>query len=194
MARWRRWNRHWELVPASSRFPRQVATQCRSGKFSEQVESGSVRIPCLTTPSPTAEGRPPPPKRKRDESPETLSRWRKDNKQFAPWQYRAYALVEEKGKLGPPSSPGREFLHDFPEGFGYANATSGRTATSKAFIFRLEMLAQVLSVIVLAPQVRAHVPCFISQFVSRARSSEGFLQGQSFHQGARLFRKILGFS
>ncbi|CAE7947824.1 ftsH [Symbiodinium sp. KB8] len=113
-----------------------VATQCRSGKFSEQVESGSVRIPCLTTPSPTAEGRPPPPKRKRDESPETLSRWRKDNKQFAPWQYRAYALVEEKGKLGPPSSPGREFLHDFPEGFGYANATSGRTATSKAFIFR----------------------------------------------------------
>ena len=61
-------------------------------------------------PAPTQEGRPPPPKRKREESPETMARWRQDSQQFAPWRYWAYALVESHGKVG-------EFLHDFPVGY-----------------------------------------------------------------------------
>ena len=117
----------------------------------------SVRFPCLTTPAPTSEGRPPPPKRKRDESPETLSRWRKDSQQFAPWhwQCRAHALAEEKGKLGTPSSSVREFLHDFPEGYTKSAPERSRCKqlgnswhlpTSRFLMFVILLAAKVVEV------------------------------------------------
>ena len=46
-----------------------------------------------------------------------MARWRQDSQQFAPWHYRAYALVEPHGKVGPPTAEVREFLHDFPVGY-----------------------------------------------------------------------------
>ena len=150
MARWRKWNRNWELLPSSSRFPRQVAATCRVGRF-----SGSVRFPCLTTPAPTQEGRPPPPKRKREESPETMARWRQDSQQFAPWHYRAYALVEPHGKVGPPTAEVREFLHDFPVGYTAGSpererckqlGNSWHLPTSRFILFVLLFSAQVLQV------------------------------------------------
>ena len=162
MARWRRWNRQWELVPASSRFPRQVAAECKFAKFNEKVERGSVRFPCLTTPAPTPEGRPPPPKRKRDESPQTLSRWRADNQQYAPWQYRDYALVEEKGKVAPPSAAVREFLHDYPPGYTKAVPERARCTqlgnswhlpTSRFILFVVLLTAQVVKVKTQEPHV-----------------------------------------
>ena len=125
MARWRRWNRQWELVPSSSRLPRQVATQCRSGNFSEQVESGSVRFPCLMTPSPTPQIRPPPSKRKRDESPESLSERTTNSSLLGSARRTPSWKRNSKGKLGPPASSVQEFLHDFPE--GYTKSTPERS-------------------------------------------------------------------
>ena len=130
MARWRKWNRNWELLPSSPRFPRQVAATCRVGRFSEPILSGSVRFPCLTTPAPTQEGRSPP-------------------------HYRAYALVESHGKVGPPTAEVREFLHDFPVGYTAGCpekerckqlGNSWHLPTSRFNLFVLLFSAQVLQV------------------------------------------------
>ena len=53
MARWRRWNRQWGLIPCAPQFPRQVAAECPCATLHEDVRSGRVRYPCLTTPAPT---------------------------------------------------------------------------------------------------------------------------------------------
>ena len=99
-------------------------------------------------PAPTQEGRPPPPKRKREESPETMARWRQDSQQFAPWRYWAYALVESHGKVG-------EFLHDFPVGYTAGCpererckqlGNSWHLPTSRFILFVLLFSAQVLQV------------------------------------------------
>ncbi|OLQ14118.1 hypothetical protein AK812_SmicGene1756 [Symbiodinium microadriaticum] len=60
-----------------------------------------------------------------------------------------------------------------------------RTATSKAFIFWLEMLAQVLSVLVVAAQVRGHVLCFVDNSAAEHALQKGFSKDG-------LFTKVLG--
>ena len=44
--RWRRLNRHWEVIPNSTLFPRQVATatSCPFATFSEEVTSGASEV------------------------------------------------------------------------------------------------------------------------------------------------------
>ena len=80
LARWRRWNHQWELLPCA----RQVAAECPFARFHTDVCSGRVRYPCLTTPAPTDRGRSAPLKRKRAESPETMRRWREGGQQYPP--------------------------------------------------------------------------------------------------------------
>ena len=119
--RWRRFNRMWQLLPATPQFVRQNATDCPFASFHPEVMSGRTLFPCLTTPAPTEEGRPPPAKRsKRAESPETLARWKAARQQFPPWQYRATALVAEppgSSDWRTPSADTKEWLHGFPSGY-----------------------------------------------------------------------------
>ena len=104
-------NRQWGLIPCAPQFPRQVAAECPCATLHEDVRSGRVRYPCLTTPAPTNEGRSMPAKRKRTESPETMRRWNQGGRQEPPWQYRKSALVTIQGKLDIPDPKTREFLY-----------------------------------------------------------------------------------
>ena len=60
-----------------------------------------------------------------------------------------------------------------------------KTATSKAFIFWLEMLAQVLSVLAVASQVRGHVLCFVDNSAAEHALQKGFSKDG-------MFTKVLG--
>ena len=80
----------------------------------------------------------------------------------------------------PPSGRRFSFRSQVPPA-----VLGGRTATSEAFIFRLEMLAQVLSVIVLAPQVRGHVLCLRDNSSAEHALQKGFFKDS-------LFTKVLG--
>ena len=84
-----------------------------------------------------------------------MARWRQDSQQFAPWHYRAYALVESHGKVGPPTAEVREFLHDFPVGYTAGSpererckqlGNSWHLPTSRFILFVLLFSAQVLQV------------------------------------------------
>ena len=117
IARWKRWNRLWQLVPASNMFPAQVAAACPFGEFHSEILAGRARFPCLTTPAPTPAGRPPPAKKKRSESPGTMSRWERGCRQYPPWQFRLTALVKIGAHWQVPDPTVREWLHGFPSGF-----------------------------------------------------------------------------
>ena len=91
-ARWRRVNRYWELVPCSPLLPKQVAASCPHARFHSEVEAGRVRFPCITTPADSPQGRPPPLKKRRSESPGTMSRWQASQRAYPPWQFRARRL------------------------------------------------------------------------------------------------------
>ena len=100
LARWRKYNRTWQLIRSSSLFPRQCATECPSASFHDDVVSARVLFQCLTTPAPSAEGRNPPNKRQRAESSETPQRWAAASRQYPPHQYR-------EQDPGPVADPGR---------------------------------------------------------------------------------------
>ena len=116
LARWRRYNRCWQLVPSSNLFPKQNAADCPSAVFHPDVVANRSVFPCLTTPAPSASGRDPPQKRRRTESPETLRRWAAASRQFPPYQYRARALVTIQGRLTTPDAATREWLQGLPAG------------------------------------------------------------------------------
>ena len=85
--------------------------------FHETVRNRSKVIPCLTTPAPTADGRPPPKRMKGKISAEARQRWLSGNRQYAPWAYEAPGLVFEKsgeGQLLPAEV--KEQLHHYPVG------------------------------------------------------------------------------
>ena len=115
--RWRRLNRHWEVIPNSSWFPRQIASSCPFATFSDEVTSGRLRFPCLTTPAESTQGREPPRKKRRTESPDTVERWKASNRAYPPWQFRQHALVKVAGKSGVPDPPTREWLQLLPSGY-----------------------------------------------------------------------------
>ncbi|CAE7040700.1 ftsH [Symbiodinium sp. CCMP2592] len=116
-ARWRRLNRHWEILPNSTLFPRQVAQSCPFASFSEEVSSGRIRFPCLTTPAEGTQGREPPGKKRRSESPGTMERWKSANRSYPPWQFRTHALVQVAGKKDLPDPATREWLQLLPSGY-----------------------------------------------------------------------------
>ena len=117
LARWRKYNRFWQLLPASPVFPKQVASTCSTAVFHNEVVAGRVLFPCLTTPAPSPAGRPPPPKRRRSESPGTMARWKEGSQQYPPWQYRQTALVRIAGVDRPPDAATREWIHGLPSGY-----------------------------------------------------------------------------
>ena len=85
--------------------------------FPESVQSGQTIMPCMTTPAPTDEGRPPPKKCKQEkpESADTLARWKAGNRQFAPWHYRKHhMMLDEHGNLQIPSAEAKELMHKLP--------------------------------------------------------------------------------
>ncbi|CAE7405213.1 unnamed protein product, partial [Symbiodinium necroappetens] len=108
LARWRRYNRCWQLVPSSNLFPRQNAAECPTAVFHPDVVAGRSVFPCLTTPAPSEKGRDPPQKRRRTESPETLRRWAAASRQYPPYQYRTRALVTIQGRITTPDAETRE--------------------------------------------------------------------------------------
>ena len=75
-------------------------------------------LPCLTTPAPSDEGRPPPKKMKGRMSAQVRQRWLSGNRQYAPWVYEDHALVYEAGGQGQiiPAEL-KEQLHHYPQGY-----------------------------------------------------------------------------
>ena len=76
-----------------------------------RVEKHECRLPCMTTPAPISEGRPPPKKMR--------SRMRPDNsRQFAPWHYdEEHMLLDASGNLCLRSVTLKEQLQGLPIGY-----------------------------------------------------------------------------
>ena len=88
------------------------------------VSRHEKRLPCLTTPAPTSDGRPPPKKLKGKIDPECRSRWMNDNRRFAPWHYSQNAMLHKGGELIIPWADHKDQLHGFDKGFsGVTGAT-----------------------------------------------------------------------
>lgn len=75
------------------------------------------RLPCLTTPAPTAEGRPPPKKLRGKMEPEVRERWLSDNRRFAPWHYHDHAMLEKDGVLIVPTADHKDQFQGFARGY-----------------------------------------------------------------------------
>ena len=83
-----------------------------------RVEKHECRLPCMTTPAPTSEGRPPPKKMKSRMRPDTRTRWLEDSRQFAPWHYdEEHMLLDASGNLCLPSVTIKEQLQGLPIGY-----------------------------------------------------------------------------
>ena len=86
--------------------------------FDEKVLQGMMRMPCLTTPAPTDQGRPAPKRSKGRMDEATRNRWVTGNRQFAPWHYAKEAMMTAAdGTLHLPSISVKEQLHHMPKGF-----------------------------------------------------------------------------
>ncbi|CAE7654513.1 Dnmt3b [Symbiodinium sp. CCMP2592] len=92
--------------------------QMKGLQFHETILNNKRKLPCLTTPAPGDEGRPPPKKMRGTVSAAAKQRWLSGNRQYAPWVYEDHALVYEAsgdGQLLPAEL--KEQLHHYPEGF-----------------------------------------------------------------------------
>ena len=75
-------------------------------------------MPCMTTPAPSADGRPPPKKMKSKMRPDTRQRWLEDSRQYAPWHYdEEHMLVDASGQLALPTIGIKEQLQGLPIGY-----------------------------------------------------------------------------
>ena len=89
-----------------------------SHSCSQQILSGQVRMPCLTTPAPDDRGRPAPKRAKGKTSEETRNRWLKSGRQYAPWHYESAVLMEDtSGQLVTPPIWVKEQMHHLPVDF-----------------------------------------------------------------------------
>ena len=80
---------------------------------------------CLTTAAPDAAGRPPP--ARTNEKPDTMARWRADDRRFAPWQYQAkYLVTSQQGTTSLAPAAMREQMMGF-SGTHTANMTHDPT-------------------------------------------------------------------
>ena len=83
--------------------------------FSQQVQDGQVRMPCLTTPAPDERGRPAPKRAKGKLSEEARNHWLRYGRQYAPWHYEAPALMSNSnGQLSTPPIWVKEQMHHLP--------------------------------------------------------------------------------
>ena len=66
-----------------------------------------------------------------------------------------------------------------------------RTATSKAFIYWLEMLAQVFAVLTVAENVQGHVLCFVDNSAAEHALQKGFSKDVAFTKVLGCFARVL---
>ena len=87
-------------------------------KLPPRVARHECRLPCLTTPAPTADGRPPPKKMKTKMRPDTRQRWLDDSRTYAPWHYdEEHMLTSTDGQLVVPTIGIKEQLQGLPIGY-----------------------------------------------------------------------------
>ena len=109
--------------------PMQEESQLDLGgyRLHRTVSDHTHRVPCLTTPAPTDAGRSAPKKLKGRIHPETKSRWLRDQRRFAPWQYSAEALLHgSNGEMVVPGPEIKEQLHQLPCGYTAVDGVSDR--------------------------------------------------------------------
>ena len=86
--------------------------------FPPRVAKHECRMPCMTAPAPSADGRPPPKKMKSKMRPDTRQRWLEDSRQYAPWHYdEEHMLVDTSGQLTLPTIGIKEQLQGLPIGY-----------------------------------------------------------------------------
>ena len=66
-----------------------------------------------------------------------------------------------------------------------------RTATSKAFIFWLEMLAQLFAILAVLPHVRGHLLCFVDNSAAQHALTKGYSKDASFTKVLGCFSRFL---
>ena len=99
------WLEPWDLELDGLRFPARVAKH-------------ECRLPCMTTPAPTAEGRPPPKKLRGRMRPDTRQRWLNDGRQYAPWHYdEEHMMLDPHNNLVLPTITVKEQLQGLPLNF-----------------------------------------------------------------------------
>lgn len=86
--------------------------------FPPRVIKHECRLPCMTTPAPTSDGRPPPKKLRGKIRPDTKQRWLNDSRTFAPWHYdEEHMLIDGSGNLTLPTLGIKEQLQGLPVGY-----------------------------------------------------------------------------
>ena len=108
---------------------RRAASSFKLGglSFPEGVASGRLRFPCATTPAADENGRPAPRGSRGKTPPDAHARWMADNRQFAPWHYKAEQMMSDSGgRLVIPPPSVKEQLHDIPIDFTKVSSVTDR--------------------------------------------------------------------
>ena len=120
LARWRKWNRQWELItPICSAISEAMRRNLFLSGISSRCSHGSCSLPVFDNASTIVRGSASPSQLKRTESPDTMFRWQNAGQQYPLWHYRTQALVRIAGQQQSADAATREFLHDFPSGYTF---------------------------------------------------------------------------
>eukprot|EP00434_Breviolum_minutum_P002108 symbB.v1.2.001863.t2/scaffold77.1/size347087/34 len=97
-------------------------------QFHPTIANHQTRIPCLTTPAPTSEGRSAPRSLRGKIHPEVKQRWLQDNRQYAPWCYEECALLKDNdGQLHAIPASVKEQLHGYPKDYTKVNGATDKS-------------------------------------------------------------------
>ena len=110
----------WTHIVPPHDFHKTRATDIDTGNHTlhKEMLAGKRCLPCLTTPAPTPEGRPAPPRSRRQVSDAAKRRWAADNRRFAPWHYEETAMGRTpQGKLQILNVQTKEQLQGLPIGY-----------------------------------------------------------------------------
>lgn len=119
----------------------------------DSVLSGDKKMPCLTTPSPDGDGRPPPRKVRGQVNGLQKQRWLRGGREYAPWQYQDHAMLHgPHGDVQIPHASTKENLHGFS---GQHTAVPGVSDRSRhrmmANSWRLHIVQFILLVMLTNP-------------------------------------------
>ena len=121
-----RWGSHHKIPRLYMDYPLVEADQL---DFDGYTVAGVVarhekRLPCLTTPAPTPEGRPPPKKLRGKMEPDCRERWMADSRRFAPWHYHQHALLWKGEEYTVPWACHKDQLQGFEKNYTAVGDTS----------------------------------------------------------------------
>ena len=121
-----RWGSHHKIPRLYMDYPLVEVSQLDFDGFTPAgvVARHEKRLPCLTTPAPTAEGRPPPKKLRGKMEPDCRQRWMDDNRRFAPWHYHQHALLWKDEEYTVPWASHKDQLQGFEKNYTAAGGTS----------------------------------------------------------------------